>query len=136
AAYTGHQPIRDVLIPRQGVIVQLKGYGLIKVFKIAATNGSIEFGATNDLLMTVERCADEALRLWRSEEYQRGLKQFCGIERAQHRTVTTLAWPLEYHRLRTDGSWFEAKTVIGREAVQAYLAQLLYLQLSMSTAFW
>ncbi len=33
---------------------------------------------------------------------------------------------LEYHRLRTGISWFEAKTAIIRQAVRAYLAQPLY----------
>lgn len=42
-AHSSNQPIRDVLIPRQGVIVHLKGYGLISVFKIAVPNGRIEF---------------------------------------------------------------------------------------------
>ncbi len=37
---------------------------------------------------------------------------------------------LECHRLRTGMSWFEAKIAIVREAVQAYLAQPLYAQLS------
>jgi len=139
-AHTGNQPIRDVLIPRHGLTVHLKGYGLIKVFKIAAPNGSIEFWATSDLTMTVERCADEALRLWRIEEYHRGLKQFCGIERAQHRSAMAqrnhigLAvrafLRLECHRLRTGVSWFEAKTAIVREAMRTYLAQPLYVQLA------
>ena len=136
----GQSPLRDVLIPRQGLIVHLKGYGLIKVFKIAAPNGSIEYWATNDLTMTVEPCADEALRLWRIEEYHRGIKQFCGVERAQHRSAKAqrnhigLALRaflrLECHRLRTGMSWFEAKTAIIREAVRAYLAHPLYVQLS------
>ncbi|HTP06905.1 MAG TPA: IS701 family transposase, partial [Anaerolineae bacterium] len=105
-----------------------------------APNGSIEFWATSDLTMTLERCADEALRVWRMEEYHRGLKQFCGIERAQHRSATAqrnhigLALRaflrLECQRLRTGMSWFEAKTAIVREAVRAYLAQPLYVQLS------
>lgn len=88
-ARTGNRPIREVLIPRHGVIVHLKGYGLIKVFKIATPNGGSEYWATSDLTMTVERCAEEALRLWCIEEYHRGLKQFCGIERARHRAAIT-----------------------------------------------
>ncbi len=52
-AHTGNQPIREVLIPRQGLSVHLKGDGLIKIFKIAAPNGRLEFWATSDLTMTV-----------------------------------------------------------------------------------
>jgi hypothetical protein len=137
---TGNRPIREVLIPSHGSIVHLKGYGLIKVFKVAAPDGSIEYWATSDLTMTLEQCADNALQMWRIEEYHRGLKQFCGIERAQHRSAKAqrnhigLALRaflrLEVHRLRTGISWFEAKTTIVREAVRAYLAQPLYTQTS------
>jgi len=96
--------------------------------------------ATIDYSNMVERCAEEALHLWRIEEYHRGLKQFCSIERAQHRSAQAqrnhigLALRaflrLECHRLRTGVSWFEAKTAIMRETVRAYLAQPLYVQLS------
>jgi len=137
---TGNRPIREVLIPSHGLIVHLKGYGLIKVFKVAAPDGSIEYWATSDLTMTLEQCADNALHLWRIEEYHRGLKQFCGIERAQHRSAKAQRnhiglslrafLRLEVHRLRTGVSWFEAKTAIVREAVRAYLAQPLYTQTS------
>jgi DDE superfamily endonuclease len=137
---TGNRPIREVLIPSHGLIVHLKGYGLIKVFKLAAPDGSIEYWATSDLTMTLEQCADNALHMWRIEEYHRGLKQFCGIERAQHRSAKAQRnhiglslrafLRLEVHRLRTGVSWFEAKTAIVREAVRAYLAQPLYTQTS------
>jgi Transposase DDE domain len=137
---TGNRPIREVLIPSHGLIVHLKGYGLIKVFKVAAPDGSIEYWATSDLTMSLEQCADNALQMWRIEEYHRGLKQFCGIERAQHRSAKAqrnhigLALRaflrLEVHRLRTGVSWFEAKIAIVREAVRAYLAQPLYTQTS------
>lgn len=90
--------------------------------------------------MTVERCANEPLRLWRIEEYQCGLKPFCGIERAQHcsakvqRNHIGLAvrafLRLECHRVRSGVSWFEAKTAILRDAVLAYWAQPLCAQLS------
>jgi len=137
---TGNRQIQEVLIPSHGLIVHLKGYGLIKVFKVAAPDGSIEYWATSDLTMTLEQCADNALHLWRIEEYHRGLKQFCGIERAQHRSAQAqrnhigLALRaflrLEVHRLRTGVSWFEAKTAIVREAIRSYLACPLYTQTS------
>lgn len=137
---TGNRPISEVLIPVDGLIVHLKGYGLVKVFKIAAPDDRIEYWATNDLTMSLEQCADNALSMWRIEEYHRGIKQFCGIERAQHRSAQAqrnhigLALRaflrLEVHRLRTGTSWFEAKTAIIREAVRAYLAQPWYTQTS------
>ena len=136
----GNRPIRDVLIARQGSTVHLKGYGFIKVFKIAAPDGSMEYWATDDLQMTLWQLAEQAEKCWRIEEYHRGIKQFCGIERAQHRSATAqrnhigLALRaflrLESHRLRTGVSWFEAKTAIVREAVRAYLANPLYTEIA------
>jgi len=133
---SGNRPIREVLIPHHGAIVHLKGYGLIKVFKIVAPNGDIEYWATSDLKMTLEECAEYALQAWRIEEYHRGLKQFCGVERAQHRSAQAqrnhigLAIRafirLELHRLQAGVSWFEAKAFIIREAIRSYLAQPLY----------
>jgi putative transposase len=136
----GNRPLSEVCIPLQGLVVHLKGYGLIKVFRIAAPNGSTEYWATDELTMTLEACAEHALAVWRIEDYHRGIKQFCGVERAQHRTAKAqrnhigLALRaflrLEVHRLRTGISWFEAKTAIIREAVRAYLAHPLYSEIS------
>lgn len=132
----GNLPISLVVIPMHGLIVHLKGYGFIKVFKIAAPNGGVEYWATSDLQMNVEQLAERVLQSWQIEEYHRGIKQFCGIERAQHRLAIAqrnhigLALRaflrLEYHRLQTGISWFETKTSIIREAVRAYLANPHY----------
>jgi putative transposase len=137
---SGNRPVSEVLIPHHGTVVHLKGYGFIKVFKIAAPNGDIEYWATSDLTMTIVQCADYALYMWRVEEYHRGVKQFCGIEHAQHRSTQAqrnhigLALRaflrLESHRLQTGTLWFEAKTAIIRQAVRAYLAQPLYVQVA------
>lgn len=133
---SGNRPISEVYIPRHGAVVHLKGYGFIKVFKIVAPNGDIEYWATDDLTMNIEQCADYALQTWRIENYHRGVKQFCGIERAQHRSARAqrnhigLAIRafirLESYRLRTGTSWFEAKRAIVREAIRAYLSKPIY----------
>jgi hypothetical protein len=73
---------------------------------------------------------------WTIEHYQRGLKQFCGVERAQvraaraqrnhiglaRRAFLRLESPCYHHSI----SWFEAKHAIIRDAVRAYLACPLY----------
>ena len=68
---------------------------------------------------------------WGTEEYHRGLKQCCGVERAQVRRA--VAWMghlqcalraflgLEAYRLRSGLSWYEAKGRIVREAIRAHL---------------
>lgn len=129
---SGNRAISDILIPPQGGVVHLKGYGWVKVFKTVATNGDAEYWATSNLAMTLEQCAFHALDAWQIEVYPRDLKQFTGIERAQVRLAVSqrnhigLAIRafvrLEVHRIRTGLSCFEAKTGIIRDAVRAYLA--------------
>jgi hypothetical protein len=133
---TGLRAVSEVEVAESGRVVWLEGYGLIRVFKVVATDGDIEVWATNKVEMSdLERvkCAGFA---WTIENYHRGLKQFCLIERAQVRSRR--AWRnhiglclraflrLESHCYHTGISWFEAKTAIIREAVRAYIANPLY----------
>jgi putative transposase len=132
----GLQAISTVEIDERGRVVWLEGYGLIRVFKIVATDGNIEWWATNHLEMTDLERVKWAGFSWTIENYHRGLKQFCLIERAQVRSRR--AWRnhinlclraflrLESHCYHKGLSWFEAKTVIIREAVRAYMANPLY----------
>ncbi|KKK72760.1 hypothetical protein LCGC14_2900650, partial [marine sediment metagenome] len=81
----GQRPLTEVEICSTGTVVYLKGYGLIKVFKIVAPDGDVEFWATNHLEMdelTRLRLTENAAMI---ETCHRGSKQFCGIERAQVR---------------------------------------------------
>ncbi len=133
---SGNRPLAETLIGRTGSVVHLKGYGWVQVFKIAVPHGGIEFWATNDLTMHLESLADYVARLWHIEEYHRSLKQFCGVERAQHRSAVAQRnhigfalrafLRLEYYRLHSGVSSFEAKARIVREAIRSYLAKPLY----------
>jgi hypothetical protein len=132
----GLRPLSAVELSEQGRVVWLEGYGLIRVFKIVATDGDIEYWATNKVEMSVLERVKWANFAWTIEHYHRGVKQFCLIERAQVRSKR--AWRnhiacclraflrLESHCYHHGISWFEAKTAIIREAVRAYLAQPLY----------
>jgi hypothetical protein len=64
---SGNRPIRAVLILRHGAIVHLKGYGFIKVFKMAPPDGGIAYWATSDLGMRIAQCAEDALYLGASK---------------------------------------------------------------------
>ena len=129
---TGNRPISEVFIPVQGLIVHLKGYGWIKVFKTVATNGGVEYWATSQLDLTLEQAAFYALDAWQVEVYHRGLKQFTGIERGQFRLEVSQRnhigfairafVRLELYRTHTSISWFEAKSSIIRAAIRSYLA--------------
>ncbi len=127
----GNRAIREVEIDSEGSIVHLRGYGLIKVFKKVANDGDVEYWATNDLQMSEARRAALARARWKVEAYHRGLKQYCGVERAQVRQERSIRnhigmairafLRLELARLKSERSWHESKTSIVREAVRAYL---------------
>ncbi len=129
---SGNSAVSELIIPVNGLLVHLKGYGWIKVFRTVGTNGGAEYWATSKLDMTIQQAADYALGAWQIEVYHRGLKQFTGIERGQFRLeiaqrnhigLAIRAFVrLEAHRLRRHLSYFETKTTIIRDAIRAYLA--------------
>ncbi len=129
---TGNRPLAEVSIAPHGSIVHLKGYGLIKVFRIVTPDGDTEHWATNHLEMSCAEQETWAGQVWTIEDYHRGLKQFCGVERAQVRAARAQRNHIglairaflrfEHARLRTGTSWFETKMEIIRAAVRAYLA--------------
>ncbi len=133
---TGLRAIREVEIGECGRVVWLEGYGLIKVFKIVAIDGDVELWATNKVEMSDLERVRWASFAWTIENYHRGLKQFCLIERAQVRSRR--AWRnhvglclraflrIESHCYHKGISWFAAKTAIIREAVRNYIANPLY----------
>ncbi len=133
----GNRAIKEVEIAETGTIVHLKDYGMIKVFKIVATDGDIEYWATNDLGMGELTRVKYAGEAWTIEQFHRGIKQFSGIERCQARSrraqrnhiglALRAFLRLEVHCHRAGISWFEAKTAIIREAVRAYLAKPLFI---------
>jgi len=137
---SGNRPISEILISRDGTIVHLKGYGFIKVFKIVAKNGDIEFWSTDILNMTIWQCAEYAEYSWQIEVYHHDLKQYCGVERAQHRSgvaqrnhiglAIRAFLRLESHRVRTGVSFFDAKASIVRDAIRSYLTNPLYVKIS------
>lgn len=132
----GLQAVSGIEIGESGRVVWLEGYGLIRVFKIVATDGDTELWATNCLEMSDLERVKWASFAWTIENYHRGLKQFCLIERAQVRSRR--AWRnhinlclraflrLESHCFLKGISWAEAKMAIIRQAVRFYLANPLY----------
>ncbi len=133
---TGNRPVKETILSEQGDIVHLKGYGLIKVFKIVRTEDDIEYWATNDLKMTGLMRLKYAETSWMIETYHRGIKQFCGVERCQARSeraqrnhiemALRAFLRLEYHCFVKGISWFEAKISIVRNAVRDYLKKPIY----------
>lgn len=133
---TGLRAVSSIETDTRGCRVHLKGYGMIRLFKIVATDGDVEWWASNDLEMSEWTRLKFAGYAWTIEQYHRGIKQFCGVERAQVRAAKAqrnhigLALRaflrLESHCYHTGVSWFEAKHAIIRNAVRNYLANPLY----------
>jgi putative transposase len=133
---TGNRPLGDCAISARGTRVHLQGYGFILVFLIVLPDGDKEYWATSGLGM------DELIRrkyaefAWGIEVYHRGLKQHCGVERAEVRAARAQRNHIncairaflrrEQHRLVTGVSWWEAKTALIREAIRLYLAHPRY----------
>ena len=132
----GNVQIKQVEIQPEGQVVHLKGYGFTRVFQTVTPNGDVEYWATNELSMDHIICKKIARQGWVIEEYHRGLKQCCGVERAQARVARAQRnhilyairafLRLEINRLRTGISWYEAKIAIIRDAIRNYLSNLLY----------
>lgn len=134
---TGNRQIYLLDIPSEGLVVHLRGYGFVKVFvSLDLNQEEAQFWATSDLSMsasTRQQIAGEALAI---EEYHRGLKQCCAVERCQargersqrnHILFAIRAFVrLEWQRLQTGLSWYESKKRLLRNAIRAYRAKPIF----------
>jgi putative transposase len=141
---TGNRAIGGCDIAATGTVVHLEGFGLVKAFRIAAGDGGTEHWITDDLTMGTSDREVLAGQAWGIEEYHRGLKQHCNVDRCQVRMGRVQAvhiglairafLRLEWHRLKSGVSWFAAKTAIVRDAVRSYLAAPRYCLPEKATA--
>jgi putative transposase len=130
------QAMSAVDIAMTGVIVHLRGYGMVKVFRAVDPHGNADYWATNRLDLTDAQREVLANRAWLVEVYHRALKQVTGIERGQFRLecaqrnhigLALRAYVrLELHRWRTRLSIFNVKLDSIRAAVGFYLAHPKY----------
>lgn len=127
-----------------GTVVHLKGYGRVRVFKIVAPDGGIEYWATNDLEMDELKRRQLAELSFGIENYHRELKQYCGVERSQARSKRAqlnhigmslrVFLRLEHHFYTTGIGAHETKASIIRDAIRKYLKKPLYNVPMRSTA--
>jgi hypothetical protein len=132
----GNRRRDECAIAEDGTRVHRQGYGWIVAFRLVATGGGTQYGATSALAMRAGPRQKYSELAWGIEVYHRGLKQHCGVERAQVRAARAQHNHIlcalraflrrEPHRLVTGVSWWEAKTSIIRAAVRLYLAQPRY----------
>src|SRR5450759_5393894 len=129
-------PLETVDIPQKGLVVHLKAYGFVKMFRIVSKDGDTQHWVTNVQDMDESKREDLAKKSWKIEEYQRGIKKLCGVEKCQarkeesqraHIIFSLRAFlRLELQRIKTGISWFESTMKIRREAVTKYLNNTLY----------
>jgi len=104
----------------------------------------MEYWATDVTCMDEPQRKEIAHQSWKIEEYHRGIKQFCGVERCQARksqsqrahiqlSIRALL-RLEIERRRTGQSWFESKRKITREAIRDYIKSPYYVLSHVVTA--
>ena len=132
----GNVPLETVDIPPKGRVVHLKAYGFVKVFRIVSKDGDTQHWVTDVQEMDEAEREDLAKKSWKIEEYHRGIKQFCGVEKCQarkeesqraHIMFSLRAFlRLELQRIKSGISWFESAMKIRRVAVTAYLNNPLY----------
>ena len=107
---------------------RLKGCGMVKAFRIAASNGDTAYWAGSRLGLEEPGRLRPAEWSWRTGHHHRGIKQFCGIEKARVRSgreqrnhigMALRAFiRLEAFAFQNWQSWFEAKQRIIREAIR------------------
>ncbi len=134
--YMGNRAIAEVDIPQEGRLVHLRGYGMIKVFKVVSQNGDIDYFATSFLRMNALKWLTVKEKYWAIESYHRAIKQYCKVEKCQARLSIAQQnhigfsirpfLRIERFSFKTGISWFEAKIQIIRESIINYLENPIY----------
>jgi putative transposase len=125
---TGNVNVENIEIGDEGRIVHLKGYGMVKVFRIVTDFDEADHWATDDLSLTEANRQELARQAFAIENYHRALKQYCAVEKCQARSAVAQKnhilfslrtfVRLEVVRLRTRVSWQNTKLEIIRDAVR------------------
>jgi|GEM_PF-5520216 hypothetical protein len=69
----------DFVIPEEGLLIHLRGYGWITVFKFVGTNGRIDYIATNKENTNRQEVETLIRARWCVEVYHREIKQTCDV---------------------------------------------------------
>jgi hypothetical protein len=80
------ETLENLAIPDEGLMVHLRGYGQIKVFRFVAKNDRTDYLGTSLLAISRDKMKTYWQMRWQIEVFHRELKQTCGFERCQART--------------------------------------------------
>ena len=130
-----NETLRNIDIPVEGLVVHLRGYGWIKVFKFETKKGRIDYigtSLTNLSRTEIEKIYDAR---WGIEVYHRELKQTCGIARCQSRTgraqrnhicLAVLAWIKQhYERINSGATFYQQCWDVIKNSISSKLRVLL-----------
>ena len=134
------KPLADCATGADGQTVWLKGYGPVRVFRLAAPDGGAEgagYWASSQAQFSEADRAPLAALSWGIEQHHRGLKQCGGVGKAQVRAARAQRnhigcalrafLRLETQHLQTGRSWYEAKKQLLRDTIRTYLANPVYI---------
>ncbi len=121
--------------PDTGLLVHLKGYGWITVYRFVAKNSRTDYIGTNMENPTREKVERLVKMRWSIEVYHRELKQTCGVECCQSRTgraqrnhigFSVLSWIRQAKRRNAfQFSLYQQKWDVIKEAIAKNLKQQL-----------
>jgi putative transposase len=125
-----HHQVQNIPIPKVGCVVHLKGFGMVRVFKIEAEK-RIDYLVTNDVTISASAVEKVYARRWEVEVFHRGLKQTTGVAQCQARLARAqrnhifcalrVFLSLEKQAVRTGYSLYAQKKNVIEEAISLYL---------------
>jgi hypothetical protein len=128
-----HRRLDELEVAETGTVQHLRGYGMVKVFRIDAPDGDTEYWATDDLEMDAGMRQHYPEVSFGIENSHRQLKQDCKLEKCHARSgraqrnhiglAIRVFLRLEWHFFSAGVSGFEAKLRLIRNAVRCYLAR-------------
>lgn len=130
-----HIQIQNLEIPEEGLVVYLKGYGTIRIFRFVTKHGRTDYIGTSKISLNKEEVKTYFERRWSVEVLHRELKQTCGFARClantgraqrNHIGLSLLAWIRRCQRRRQDGiTMYAQKWEVIQPAIRIALAQTM-----------
>lgn len=130
-----HIRLEKLEIPEEGLIVHLKGYGFIRVFRFVTKHGRTDYIGTSKVDLDAKQVKVYFERRWSIEVLHRELKQTCGFTRClantgraqrNHIGLSLLAWIRRCKRRRQNYiTMYQQKWEIIQPAIKVALAQTM-----------
>ena len=145
-----YERVEDLEIPSEGLIVTLKEFAIVKVFKRTFKDGScryyVPFRYDESLLMDWTRVKFQELQEihWGIECYHRALKQLCGLSKFQVRKTKSIIThifcslrafcQLELMRIKkTIESWYSLQRELSLKVAREFILEQLSSSASLTS---